>query len=94
MAVVPDDKMKHLHWIMSVETCEALLATYYCTSEHWSFSHMTKQEASNCIEEIMIENLPERWKHEFSLKSQDTKLAAVLVLHRQVQVLQNRRTSV
>ena len=56
---------------------------------------MTKQEASECIEEIMNENLPEGWKHEFGLGSAKTqKLAAVLVLHRQVQVLQSRRTSV
>ena len=48
-AIVLDDKTKHAHWIMPVETYEALLATYCCTSEHWSFSHMTKQEASKCI---------------------------------------------
>ena len=40
MAFVPDDKTKHAHWIMPVETYEALLATYCCTSEHWSFSSM------------------------------------------------------
>ena len=73
MAVVPDDKTKHAHWIMPVDTYEALLATYCCTSEHWSFSHMTKQEASECIEEIMNENLPERWKHEFGLGNAKTQ---------------------
>ena len=36
-------KTKHAHWTMPVETYEALLAPYCCTSEHWSFSHMTKQ---------------------------------------------------
>ena len=65
--VVPDDKTKHVHWIMPVETYEALLATYCCTSEHWCTSSMTKQEASECIEEFMNENLLERWKHEFGL---------------------------
>ena len=83
------DKTKHAHWIMPVETCEDLLATYCCTSEHWSFSHMTKQEASKCIEEIMNENLPERWKHEFGLGSAKTQNWLPYV-----QVLQSRRTSV
>ena len=69
MAIVPDDKTKYAHWIMPVETYEALLATYCCTSEHRSFSHMTKQEAPECIEKITNENLPERWKHEFGLGS-------------------------
>ena len=73
VAVVPDDKTKHAHWMMPVETYEVLLAKYCCTSEHWSFSHMTKQEASECIEEIMNENLPERWKHEFGLGSAKTQ---------------------
>ena len=34
---------------------------------------MTKQEASECIEEIMNENLPERWKHEFGLGNAKTQ---------------------
>ena len=46
---------------MPVETYEALLAMYSCASEHWRFSHRTKHEASECIEEIMNENLPRRW---------------------------------
>ena len=73
MAVVPDDKTKHAHWIMPVETLEALLAAHCYTSEHWSFSHMTKQEASEFIEEIMNENLPERWKQEFGLGNAKTR---------------------
>ena len=34
---------------------------------------MTKQEASECIEGIMNENLPERWKHEFGMGSVKTQ---------------------
>ena len=34
---------------------------------------MTEQEASECIEEIMNENLPERWKHEFGLGNAKTQ---------------------
>ena len=34
---------------------------------------MTKQEASECIVEIMNENLPERWKHEFGLGNAKTQ---------------------
>ena len=34
MPNVPDDKTKHGHWIMPVETYEALLATYRCTTAH------------------------------------------------------------
>ena len=47
MALVPGDKTKHAHWITSVETYEALLATYCCTSEYRSFSNMSKGDASS-----------------------------------------------
>ena len=56
-----------------METCEALLATFRCTSEHWSLSSISKQEASECIEEIVNENLPKRWHHEFGFRSVRTQ---------------------
>ena len=34
---------------------------------------MSKQEAAECIEEIVNENLPKRWRHEFGFKSVRTQ---------------------
>ena len=73
MAIVPDDKTKHAHWIMPVETYEALLARYCCTSEHWSFSSMSQKKAAEFIEEIETENLQKRWHHESGLSSARTQ---------------------
>ena len=63
MAIVPDDTTKHKHWIMPVETFEALLATYCCTSEHWSFGSMSQQEGiivyrRNCERKLAEEVAP------------------------------------
>ena len=73
MAIIPDDKTKHAHWVMLVEMYEAVLVTYCCASEHWSFSSMSQREAAECMEVIMNENLAKRWHREFGLSSARTQ---------------------